>query len=377
MRRADESALDSPLLTLDSAMTRQTLSYLRSLLESYGISPKSKLGQNFLIDLNLIDLIVRTAELTRDDLAIEVGSRHRRSDGPALRPGRRRAVGRNRSGLSCAWCRKSSVPRPNLTLVRADILKNKNELNPEVLAAAGGAAAVLGMPAFEAGRQPAVCRGHAGDRQLPDDRAAVRAHGGDGAVGDRREADRPAGPQGIRRPGGAGAEPGGRRDHPQAAAERVLSAAQGGIGHRLHPAQCREAGPGRRRAALGGRSSATSTRIAARTCAAPWPAGPAAVGARKRSTASSRSWASTADSAPKTWTWTTTCACARRSASVFAACGLALAGGEEVFSNRRRTRSRKRRPIRSAFRSRTPRSPTTSTAARRAARRGFSWGRWD
>src|SRR5262245_26391266 len=55
-------------------MTRQTLSYLRNLLESYGISLKSKLGQNFLIDLNLIELILSTAELTRDDLAIEVGA---------------------------------------------------------------------------------------------------------------------------------------------------------------------------------------------------------------------------------------------------------------------------------------------------------------
>src|SRR5919202_4729801 len=53
---------------------RQTLSYLRDLLEQRGIRPKNKLGQNFLIDLNLLDLIVRVAELTRDDLALEVGS---------------------------------------------------------------------------------------------------------------------------------------------------------------------------------------------------------------------------------------------------------------------------------------------------------------
>src|SRR5262249_3403271 len=53
---------------------RQTLSYLRGLFEERGIKPKNKLGQNFLIDLNLIDLLLRTAELTRDDLALEVGS---------------------------------------------------------------------------------------------------------------------------------------------------------------------------------------------------------------------------------------------------------------------------------------------------------------
>src|SRR5262244_1568591 len=53
---------------------RQTLSYLRTLFEQRGIRPKNKLGQNFLIDLNLLDLLLRTAELTREDLAVEVGS---------------------------------------------------------------------------------------------------------------------------------------------------------------------------------------------------------------------------------------------------------------------------------------------------------------
>ena len=53
---------------------RQTLSYLRGLLQSHGLEPKSKLGQNFLIDLNLLDLIVRTAELTREDSVLEVGT---------------------------------------------------------------------------------------------------------------------------------------------------------------------------------------------------------------------------------------------------------------------------------------------------------------
>ena len=53
---------------------RQTLSYLRSLFEAHGLEAKSKLGQNFLIDLNLLDLIVRTAELDRSDAVLEVGT---------------------------------------------------------------------------------------------------------------------------------------------------------------------------------------------------------------------------------------------------------------------------------------------------------------
>ena len=53
---------------------RQTLSYIKGLLHSRRLIPKNKMGQNFLIDLNLVDLVVRTAELTKDDCVLEVGT---------------------------------------------------------------------------------------------------------------------------------------------------------------------------------------------------------------------------------------------------------------------------------------------------------------
>src|SRR4051812_37506589 len=53
---------------------RQTQSYLRQLFEQHNLRPKNKLGQNFLIDLNLIDFLVRAADLTRADLVLEVGT---------------------------------------------------------------------------------------------------------------------------------------------------------------------------------------------------------------------------------------------------------------------------------------------------------------
>lgn len=61
-------------MTPATPSTRQTLSYLRNLFAERGIKPKNKLGQNFLIDLNLLDLVLRSAELTREDLVLEVGS---------------------------------------------------------------------------------------------------------------------------------------------------------------------------------------------------------------------------------------------------------------------------------------------------------------
>ena len=53
---------------------RQTLSYIKGLLASRRLTPKNKMGQNFLIDLNLVDLVVRAAELTKEDCVLEVGT---------------------------------------------------------------------------------------------------------------------------------------------------------------------------------------------------------------------------------------------------------------------------------------------------------------
>ena len=44
-----------------------------------GIRPATRHGQNFLIDLNLVQLIVDSAELTNDDVVLEVGTGTARS----------------------------------------------------------------------------------------------------------------------------------------------------------------------------------------------------------------------------------------------------------------------------------------------------------
>ncbi len=122
---------------------RQTLTYLHRLFEGYGLEPKSKLGQNFLIDLNLVDLIVRTAELDRTDAVLEVGTgtgslTARLADvagtvvtieiDRSLQPVAKEVVG----------------ARPNVTFVFGDCLAKKNELNPDMLTAWDGAAKSAG-----------------------------------------------------------------------------------------------------------------------------------------------------------------------------------------------------------------------------------------
>jgi 16S rRNA (adenine1518-N6/adenine1519-N6)-dimethyltransferase len=113
---------------------RQTLSYLQNLFAERGIRPKNKLGQNFLIDLNLVDLLARTAELTADDLAVEIGSG----------TGSLTARLADHAGAVftveidtafAALVRENVRDRPHVVVLQADVLKNKNHLNPDVLSA--------------------------------------------------------------------------------------------------------------------------------------------------------------------------------------------------------------------------------------------------
>src|SRR4051794_314885 len=119
---------------MDEPAPRQTLSYVKALLDARGLRPKNKLGQNFLIDLNLLDLVARSAELDGRDLALEIGTgtgglttRLAEHAGAVLSVELDPAVHE--------LARELVDPRPNVRLMRADALRNKNDLNPDVLAA--------------------------------------------------------------------------------------------------------------------------------------------------------------------------------------------------------------------------------------------------
>lgn len=128
--------------------TRQTLSYLRTLFQERGIQPKNKLGQNFLIDLNLLDLVVRTAELQPEDLVLEVGSgtgsltMHLLEAAgavlavevdPAFASLTREAVATHFALFASTTTQPKGTKQENVRLLHADVLANKNALNPEVL----------------------------------------------------------------------------------------------------------------------------------------------------------------------------------------------------------------------------------------------------
>jgi len=111
---------------------RQTRTFLMSLFQQHGINPRGDLGQNFLIDVNLIEFVVRAAELGPRDVALEVGSGTggmtaflARDAGKVISVD----IDRNMSELAAEAVKDCR----NVTLINRDILKNKNSLAPEVV----------------------------------------------------------------------------------------------------------------------------------------------------------------------------------------------------------------------------------------------------
>lgn len=112
---------------------RQTRSYLMSLFRQHGINPRGDLGQNFLIDVNLIEFVVRHADLGPRDVALEVGTGTggmtaflARDAGHVISVD----IDQNMSRLAAEAVQDFN----NVTLVNQDILKNKNTLSPEITA---------------------------------------------------------------------------------------------------------------------------------------------------------------------------------------------------------------------------------------------------
>jgi len=111
---------------------RQTRSYLMTLFEQQGVHPRTDLGQNFLIDLNLVEYIVEEAELTPSDVVLEIGAG---TGGMTTQLAQQAAavvsveVDANMHRLA----RAAVEPFENVTLLRCDALKNKNNFHPVVL----------------------------------------------------------------------------------------------------------------------------------------------------------------------------------------------------------------------------------------------------
>ena len=112
----------------------QTKRQIQQLLASAGVRPNKRLGQHFLIDLNLMRLLVESANINDNDIVLEVGCGTGSLTGELVeKAGFVIAVELDRTLAGLA---KSSLTNAeNLELINCDILKNKNTLNHTVLSA--------------------------------------------------------------------------------------------------------------------------------------------------------------------------------------------------------------------------------------------------
>jgi 16S rRNA (adenine1518-N6/adenine1519-N6)-dimethyltransferase len=119
---------------------RQTLSFLARRFQEVGIRPRTRLGQNFLIDMNLQQVLLDAADLGPDDVVLEVGTG---TGGlTAIMAPRVAAVvtvevDRNLFQLAT----EELFGLENVVMLQADALRNKNALNSEVMEAVATALA--------------------------------------------------------------------------------------------------------------------------------------------------------------------------------------------------------------------------------------------
>ena len=111
---------------------RQTISYLSNRFEEVGLNPNKRHGQNFLIDLNLIQLLARSAKLTSDDVVLEIGTGMGSLTG-MLADQAAQVVTVEIDQYLHQMAREELEEYENIEMLKQDCLKNKNNFAPEVI----------------------------------------------------------------------------------------------------------------------------------------------------------------------------------------------------------------------------------------------------
>jgi len=132
---SEEPHVLGPQMEIAEAMRNvRTKRQLAALFRYLGIRPKKGLGQNFLVDHNLLDFLVRTAEVGPEDLALDIGcgtgllTAH-------LADAAGKVIGIEVDRALLAICSRYLEGRSNVELLRGDALASKHELAPPLVEA--------------------------------------------------------------------------------------------------------------------------------------------------------------------------------------------------------------------------------------------------
>ncbi len=111
----------------------QSLKEIKEVLAARGLAPRHSLGQNFLIDHNLLRKLVASASVAPGDLVLEVGPGTGTLTGVLLESGCHVVACELDRGLS-QYLREVHGPNPRFTLVEGDCLTRARALNESVAA---------------------------------------------------------------------------------------------------------------------------------------------------------------------------------------------------------------------------------------------------
>jgi 16S rRNA (adenine1518-N6/adenine1519-N6)-dimethyltransferase len=127
---------------------RQTLSYLKQRFEEVGIQPVKKHGQNFLIDLNLLRVLVDAADLRPSDVVLEVGT-GTGSLTAQVAPQVAHVITVEVDPQMHQLASEELIDFANVTMLHEDALRNKNNLAESILGAVRSQLAVSSKRRFK------------------------------------------------------------------------------------------------------------------------------------------------------------------------------------------------------------------------------------
>lgn len=128
----------------------QTKRQIQDLLSSAGVAPNRKLGQHFLVDLNLMRLLVDSAQIGPEDVVLEIGTgTGSLTEALAERAGRVVTVELDRTLADIAQARLAAAG--NVQVVTVDVLSGKGSINSAIHEAIARARAQLAAADSEKG----------------------------------------------------------------------------------------------------------------------------------------------------------------------------------------------------------------------------------